>query len=320
MLDLADLTFLDAAGLKVIPGAWSRLAEPSGALMVRSAPAQPLRILDITGMLEFVQIEPSEASDPGLSALGAEERSGDHSLAVTGGSAGLSSDLARVGSIPAAREVVIGALRLVTALASDTVEGADGVSVSLERHGQLTTVASSNDKVLRMDDHQYETGEGPCVAAAAEGHWFHIESLAEESRWPTFVPLAMEQGIASILSTPLMAADRPLGALNIYSNTERAFGTHQQELAALFATQASGILADAGADVTDEELAQRIGDALRARETIALAKGVLMAREGITASAAAAKLHRAARTAEVTVLHHAADIVASTGNGGIAHP
>ena len=260
----------------------------------------------------FVQGEASEPSDRDEAPLGAEEQAGDHSRAVIGKKAGLASDVARVGSIPASRAVIDGALRLVTALVSETVEGADGVSVSLERHGGLITVAASNDTVRRMDDHQYGTGEGPCLAAAAEGHWFHIESLAEESRWPTFVPRAIGEGIASILSTPLMSTDRPLGALNIYSNTERAFGPRQQELVALFATQASGILVDAGADVTDEQLAERIIDALTARETIAHAQGVLMARENITAGAAAAKLHRAARTAAVTVLQHAADVVAST--------
>lgn len=254
-----------------------------------------------------------EASDPEDEALGPEQRSGDHSHAVNRNEAAdLPADLARTASMPASHDVIDAALRLVTALASATVEGADGVSVSLERHGQLTTVAASDDTVVLMDDHQYQTGQGPCLAAAAEGHWFHIESLAEEDRWPAFVPRAMEEGIASILSTPLKTGDRPLGALNIYSNTERAFGPSQQELAALFATQASGILTDAGADVTDEAAAERIHEALLARETIARAQGVLMARHNITAERATITLHRAARTAEVPVLQRATEILTST--------
>jgi len=311
LLDLAALTFLDAAGLGVIVAASSRLQESGRLLTLRSVPAQTQRILDLTGVSELVQID---TSDPNVTALGAEQRSGDHSRPVASASADLSSDLARIGSVPASNAVIDAALRLVTALASDTVEGADGVSVSLERHGRVATVASSNQTVQRMDDHQYETGEGPCLAAAAEGRWFHIEALAEENRWPAFVPLAIEEGIASILSTPLMVAERPLGALNIYSNTERAFGPHQQELAALFATQASQILADAAADVTDEQMAKRFAAALAAREVIAQAQGVLMARHNITAAGAAASLRRAARTAEVPVRSHAATVVASTRN------
>lgn len=310
VLDLAALTFMDASGLRVIADISARLATSSRVLTVRSAPAQTRRILDITGLSELVGLE---AFDPNVAALGAEQRGGDHSLGVDSQPPDLSIDLVRVGFKPS-NEMIDAALRRVTVLVGATVEGADGVSVTLERDGRLVTVASSNDTVVRMDDHQYETGEGPCLSAAAQGHWFHIESLAEETRWPVFVPRAIDEGIASILSTPLMTVERPLGALNIYSNTERAFGPHQQELAALFATQASAILADGRADASDEQMGKRIADALVARETIAQAQGVLMAREHITADNAAAMLHRSARAANVAVVRHSAAIVASTSN------
>ena len=304
VLDLAALSFMGAAGLNVIATTASRLRKSDGALTVRSAPTQTRRILDITGISELIQIEmpdPSAASDD--------------TPAAAGGSGDLRSDLARAASLPARNEIVDAALRLVVALTTATLEGADGVSVTLERNGRLTTVAASNDTILQMDGHQYDTGEGPCLAAAAEGRGFHIESLAEESRWPAFVPLAMDEGIASILSTPLIAADRPVGALNIYSNTERAFGTQQQELAAVFATQASGIVAGDGSNVTDEQMGTRIADGLGSRAVLAQAQGVLMTREGITAEVAAATLHRSARAAGTSVLEHATDVVASTRAG-----
>lgn len=224
-------------------------------------------------------------------------------------------DLARVGSISASNEVIDAALRLVVKLAEATVPGANGVSVSLERHGKLRTVAASNATVLEMDRHQYESGEGPCVAAAAEGHAFHIESLAEEARWPTFVPEAIQQGIKSILSTPLIPGDRPVGALNIYSDAERAFGTSQQELAQLFATQAAGILADAGAGVADDERAALLADSLCSREVIAVAQGVLMERTGVTQDDAAGVLRQESRAAGVTVRQHASTVVRSTQRG-----
>jgi GAF domain-containing protein len=210
--------------------------------------------------------------------------------------------------------VVDAALRLITSLAEATVDNADGVSVTLERHGQLMTVAASNDAVMTMDRHQYETGEGPCLDAKTEGRWFYIESLADETRWPRFVPLALDQGINSILSSPLMTKQRPQGALNIYSSKERAFGTHEQELAALFAAQASEILTTADSDVTDEEVNQRFADALRARQVIHQAQGIVMVREDMTADAASSSLHRLARAEGVTVLDYATRLVASVGH------
>jgi GAF domain-containing protein len=217
-------------------------------------------------------------------------------------------------------EVVDAALRLVTALAARTLENADGVSVTLERHGRVMTVAASDDAVLTMDGHQYDTGEGPCLAAKAEARWFYIESLDKETRWPRFVPLALEQGIHSILSSPLMTEDRAQGALNIYSNVEQAFGQHEQELAALFADQASEILTAAGTPVTDEETRQRFADALTSRQTIARAEGMLMARDNLTARAAAAAMRAAAREAGLTLHAYADEVTGSSGEPPGASP
>jgi GAF domain-containing protein len=230
------------------------------------------------------------------------------------------AELARLGAVPASNEVIDAALRLVVNLAEKTVQGANGVSVSLERHGKLRTVAASNDTVLQMDHHQYESGEGPCVAAAAEGHEFHIESLAEETRWPTFVPEAVQQGIKSILSTPLIPGERAMGALNIYSDAEHAFGATQMELAQLFADQASGILADAGAVMPDEQRSALLADSLRSREVIAQAQGVLMERTAATEEEVLRVLRRDAFDAQRTVRQHAEEVVRSTGRGDAPAP
>ena len=226
--------------------------------------------------------------------------------------ADLSSDLTRVAAIPANLGVVDAALRLVVVLARETVGCADGVSVTLDRHGRMTTVASSDETIAQMDRDQYATEQGPCLAAAAEGRWFHVESLAAETRWPEFIPRAIQGGIGSILSTPLLAAAGPVGALNIYSNAERAFGAEEQELAALFATEASEILTNAAVDVSAEQVAARLSDALRAREVIAQAQGVIMARDGLSAEEALAHLRRSSRHADMPMRQYAGGVVAST--------
>ena len=309
VLDLAEVDFLDAAGLRVIVHVSGRLRSSGGELTLRSASVMIRRILDITGLIALVHVE---SFDPSDATLGPEQRPGDGSTMVGSTPADLSSDLTRVAAIPANVGVVDAALRLVVALTRETVGGADGVTVTLSRHGQMTTVASSDETIAQMDRDQYATGEGPCLAAATEGRWFHVESLAEETRWPEFIPRAIRGGISSILSTPLLAAARPVGALNIYSNAERAFGAQGQELAALFATQASGILTDAAVDVSAEQVAARLQDALRAREVIAQAQGVIMEREGVSAEDAFAHLRRSSRDADVPVRQHADDVVATS--------
>ena len=314
IVDLSALTFIDAAGLGALVVALRGVRQAGGDLTLRSPPAVARFILELTGVGQLLRIEhEGDVTGPSVRAtLGREERAGDRSAAVMLRSIDVSADLARAGALPASHAVVDAALRLVTTLAVATLAGADGASVSLERHGQLQTVAATNDTIARMDGHQYVTDEGPCVAASRAGHWFHIEALSREERWPAFVPRAMNEGIGSILSTPLLAASRPVGALNIYSNQEAVFGPRQQELAALFASQASGILEDAGVSISDDEVAARLLRALEAREVIAQARGVLMARRQINAEDASKVLQHDARGRGIPVLTEARQVVAST--------
>jgi GAF domain-containing protein len=224
----------------------------------------------------------------------------------------LARDLLRVAAIPAHVDVLDAALRLVVALARVTVGGADGASVSLRRHGVLNTVAASDEIVSGMDRDQYATGQGPCVAAATEGHWFHVESLDDEHRWPEFIPRARQRGINSIISTPLLTRTVPVGALNIYSLRSSAFAAPELELSSFFAAQASDLLLSAAMDVSVEELSRRLQDSLRGRDVIAQARGVLMERHGVSAEGASTRLRRSARQTSTPLRRLAEDITAST--------
>jgi GAF domain-containing protein len=218
--------------------------------------------------------------------------------------------LARAAAHQARRDVLHAALNLVVVLARATVTGADGVSVSLTGKGGLITVASSDETVAAMDADQYVTGQGPCVAAAAEGRRIRVESVAEETRWPAFTPRAQQRGINAIISNPLPAGSRSTGALNIYSRTPRAFGSDGEELATLFAEQASVVLAHAGDGATQEQ-GEPLRDALRVREVIAQAQGAMMERDGIAAGEVFDNLRRASHRTSTPIRRLAQTIVTS---------
>jgi anti-anti-sigma factor len=313
VLDLAALDFMDASGLGVIASGASSLDSVGGELAICSAPAQVTRILEITGLTSVVHFEPAlERSAPGPELVSSEQSARAPDRPLTAAAGDLAGHLRRVAAVPADHDVVDGALRLVVALAQATVEGADGVSVSLQRHGRLTTVAATDQTVLDMDADQYASGEGPCVSASAEGRGFHVESLDEENRWPTFIPQAQKLGINAIVSSPLTAQDRPVGALNIYSRTRAAFSEKEQRLAAVFAAEASIILGDAVIDVSEDQLSARVQDALEARRIIAQAEGVVMEREGISTDDAYTLLVNFSRRTGQPVIERAADLVDST--------
>lgn len=307
VIDLARCGFVDARGITVLTDVAHRAAAVGGMVIVRSASSIVRRMLDITGVSELIEL--SDAAETELLSAGVSGGRGVVAAASpTGDSAPVPSSM---GLVRSSTEVVDAALRLVTALAGSTVTNADGVSVTLERHGRLMTVAASNDKVKNMDRHQYETGEGPCLEAKAQDRWYYIESLDVEKRWPHFVPLALEQGIHSILASPLKTRDQAQGSLNIYSAMRQAFGEREQELAGLFAGQASQILTAAAPESTDDDTDLRFNAALAARQRIHQAQGVLMARDEMSAADAIAALYRAARTAEKTVVAYATELLDS---------
>ena len=318
VLDLAGLEFMGAAGLRVVAGGAVRLRTSGAKLTVRSASAMVVRILEITGLAGVVSFEQPRPARDRLAqqrlGSGAEQSEGGPAPAHDrmAGLAGLAGQLRRASAIAAGTDVVDAALRLVVALARATVGGADGVSVSLLRHGRLSTVAASDQTIIDMDIDQYATGEGPCVDASRQGRWFHAESLDQEARWPAFTPRARDLGINAILSTPLMVTDRPVGALNMYSRTAAAFSASQQELASVFAAQASSVLTDAGVDVTDDQLSGQISEALRTRQIIVQAQGAIMEREGICEQDAYIVLRTFSQRADQPLAVVAAEIVAST--------
>ena len=264
------------------------------------------RLLEITGLTGAVQLmSPAPALSPEQSPSGAGAPESDEATALV-------QQFRTASATPADHDVVDAALRLVVALARATVGGADGVSVSLRRHGRLATVAASNQTISDMDADQYTTGEGPCVDASETGHWSHAESLGTEARWPAFTPRARALGINAILSSPLFAKDRPVGALNIYSRTGSAFSVKDRELAAVFASEASVMLKDAAFGASGEELAARLATALPARQTIAQATGILMGRHGISEDNAYSVLRQLSVRARQPLAERAAEVVRST--------
>jgi len=306
VLNLAESEFMNGWGLGVVAARASRLRRSGGTLTICSPSAMVLRMLDITGVAELVLVE---YPDPLCHRLGAEQP-----IKTDGAPVGTKPPVLarRITAFPADTDVVDGTLRLVVALARVTVGGADGVSVSLRRHGRLATVAASDQTISDMDASQYATGEGPCVDASLDGRWFHAESLNTETRWPAFTPRAQALGINAILSSPLLAEDRPVGALNIYSRTAMAFAPEDQELASVFAAEASLVLTGAGVDVTDGQLSNRRNEVLETRRLIAQAEGVIMEREGVEADAAFSMLCDSSRRSNRPFRERAEDVVAST--------
>jgi GAF domain-containing protein len=189
-------------------------------------------------------------------------------------------------------------LQTVVDLSVEVLPGCDAAGVTLRVKGQDRTAAASDAYTLSIDNIQYESGEGPCVQALERNEVVRIDDISQETRWPGFTKQAAQQQLRSTLSHPLHE-DGTIGALNLYSKTERAFDERATAISGIFAKQASIALQNAHTYMVARNLSDQLNDALRSRDVIGQAKGILMEREGILGDEAFEMLRHASQNANV---------------------
>lgn len=153
---------------------------------------------------------------------------------------GLMDVFARVARSLAAMDDVESTLQQVVDIASDVVPGADHAAVSLVMKRREVTTAASTDAVCdRIDEAQYETGQGPCLDAIWEQDVVLIDDLGEGERWPEFAKTPVSPGVRSMLSFRLFTTEDTAGALNLYATEPGAFGDESIRVGHVLAAHAA---------------------------------------------------------------------------------
>lgn len=197
-------------------------------------------------------------------------------------------------------------LRAITAAAVAAVPGADDAGITFRAGTRIEARASTGERPATLDKLQDELGQGPCYAALRRRPVVTCPDLEHERRWPRFAAAAREQGVASLLAVRLyVTADDKLGALNLYSAEPQAFDEDAEEIARIFAVHAAIALAAA-------EREQHLETALRSRDRISQAKGILMERFKLTPDEAFTLLSRASAATNRKV-KDVAEEIATTG-------
>ena len=197
-------------------------------------------------------------------------------------------------------------LQKIVDMAVETIDGCDHAGISFLKGKKVETPAASGEVPRTVDLVQYETGEGPCLSAIRDHEVFQTGDLGCEERWPQFSARAKrETGVTSMLSFRLFVEGDTLGALNLYSKDADAFDETSRTVGLVFAAHAAVALATA---VHEEQM----DEALQSRDLIGQAKGILMAREGVSAEEAFDMLRRASQRLNVKLRDVAGDMVHST--------
>jgi GAF domain-containing protein len=203
---------------------------------------------------------------------------------------GLSAVLAQMGAVLLSTQTINTTVELVTSLAAETIPNTEGAGVSLVDSRGKRSVAASNGLVERVDALQYELGAGPCLTSWQDQMLVRIDDVRQEDRWPEWTAAVSELGVRAVLSVPLVAADTCIGAIKVYSLEPAAFDDRAEHLLQLFARQAAILLGNAQTLADAQRTNVQLTHALKSRDVIGQAKGILLAQGAQDDAAAFAML------------------------------
>jgi GAF domain-containing protein len=168
--------------------------------------------------------------------------------------------------------------------------------------GRVETRAGTVPLAWELDVLQHELAEGPSVDVLTVDEVTTVNRLERETRWPTYVPRAVERGLKAQLGLRLYVEDETLGCLNLYSTQAEVIDPEVAHMAVLFATHAALALGR----VRQEE---NLHTALHTRKVIGQAVGIVMERFTLGETAAFAYLTRVSQHSNTRLRDVAEELV-----------
>lgn len=99
------------------------------------------------------------------------------------------------------------------------------------------TLSATDEVALRLDEAQFDLGEGPCWDAVRSARTITEPDFAgrASSRWPTLAAAVQLTPIASVVAVPLIVGALRFGAVDLYSRSRVTLDATQERQAAAMA-------------------------------------------------------------------------------------
>lgn len=186
------------------------------------------------------------------------------------------------------------ALGKLTSSAAHDVPGAQYAGITaVDENGGIHAATATHRYSALLDYLQQRYDQGPCLEAARQRHSVSVTDLVGDSRWPNFRAAALDATpVRSMICFDLSAGSQSFGALNLHAEPPHSFGAEAFDIAHTYSIHIAAVwnsLLRMG----------RIQSALRSRDIIGQAEGMLMHRFGISADEAFVLLERLATSAKL---------------------
>jgi GAF domain-containing protein len=235
--------------------------------------------------------------------------------------AGVDTDHDDLTDMLLSQETMQSVLLKVAERAVQVVPGTAEASVTLVEGKRASSASWTGLLAYELDETQYGLHHGPCLDAATTGEPRVVTDMRTEARWPGFAGTAVTQGCLSSLSVPISMPGDLRGCLNLYSIQVAGFdGAEVRAVAAALAGRAAAVIDNMWTFEQALRTARSLQTALDSRAVIEQAKGILMARHGVTADAAFQLLATRSQRANRKLRDLAVDLVTSVVAGPVPGP
>jgi GAF domain-containing protein len=197
----------------------------------------------------------------------------------------------------------------------------DGAGLLLADSEQLLRNLVVSDVRLRdLEELQIRFGEGPCMDAYNEKQLVHSGDLQRESRWPDFVPAAVRRGVRAVLAAPIPYDRQAIGVVAVVSGKVHPWSPESELALVAFTDLAALLIASMMQGEEKTQIAAQLQQALDARIVIEQAKGVVVARQGVSPRQAYESLRSSARAQRRRLAEVAREVVEEAQSAPGAEP
>jgi hypothetical protein len=188
-----------------------------------------------------------------------------------------------------------------------------GIAISVfDQDDQQSTIYASDATAARLDDIQFDLGEGPLYRALYTVHPVLIPDLSvmDLADWPIFTAAAVETGAAAMFVFPLTMGAVCIGVAGLYSDatgdlSHDAVATGQ----ALARSIAGPALRRAVEFADDDSPSPPTGRGIELRRDVHQATGIVLAQLNVSATEAFSRMRAHAYSYDRTVQDVANDVI-----------
>jgi GAF domain-containing protein len=162
----------------------------------------------------------------------------------------------------------------------------------LGRAEHPSTICTSDDVAARVEELQFELGEGPHWEALRTGETVSVADVATDSftRWPVFGPAVADTSARALFSIPLTLGAVTIGVVDLYRSTPGALAPLEYELARQLAGSAAAPALRTAVRSADKEEAHALREVPEMRREVHQATGMLLVQLETTATDAFMRL------------------------------